>query len=77
MWAESELFSHDFTEEIRVLARIPNLKKVRIIVNMLESLYLGYYNHNVDYDYIRGNMDMIERTIRRHRRDIIVTFWWI
>lgn len=77
MWAESERFSHEFTEEMRVLAPLPNLKRIRIIVNMLESLYFGFYKNNVEYDSIRGNMEMIEAAFRRHRGDVIVTFWWV
>ena len=76
MWAESENFSKNFNEEIRILSNLPNLKQLCIIVHTQESLFRGWCG-DIDYDYICSNMDSIERVIRAHRQDIIVKFWLI
>ncbi|KAH7399643.1 hypothetical protein BKA66DRAFT_452267 [Pyrenochaeta sp. MPI-SDFR-AT-0127] len=77
MWAEPELFSENFTEEVRVLARLPNLRHVRMIIDTKESLYRGWRPDDLDFEYVRKNKEMLERVIHSHRPDIVVTFWWV
>lgn len=76
MWAESELFSEKFTEEVRILARLPNLRYIRIIIDTMESLYRGFLRGGLDFEYVRRNKQMLEDAIHTHRPDVIVTFWW-
>lgn len=77
MWAEPEFFSENFTEEVRVLARLPNLRHVRIVIDTKESLYRGWRPDALDFEYVRKNKEMLERVIHWHRPDIVVAFWWI
>ena len=75
MWAEVLPFSWALTEEIRVLASLPNLKHIHIIIDRTESLYPGLTAKDLDSTYVREQKESLTNVINYHRPDINVTMW--
>ncbi|KAH8733005.1 hypothetical protein GQ44DRAFT_766072 [Phaeosphaeriaceae sp. PMI808] len=78
MWAAPACFSPDFTEirEMGILRRLPNLKEIRVIVDLNTSLYVCYGTRDFDFGTIRQNSEALERVVRQIRPDVRIYFFW-
>jgi hypothetical protein len=79
MWADANLFSDDFKEiaESEVLERLPNLREMRVIVDMHSSLYVAYGAAGFDFNLVSWRQSMLEEAVSAIRPDVYVRFFWV
>jgi hypothetical protein len=74
MWAAPELFSRDL-DELKVLERLPNLREVRVVVDLNMSLYVERAG-GFDFNMIWQNQKVLTDGVRDIREDVLVRFFW-
>ncbi|KAF2036006.1 hypothetical protein EK21DRAFT_84386 [Setomelanomma holmii] len=78
MWAAPDGFSEDFKEieETEVIWRFPNLREIRVIVDLNVSLYVVYGTRDFDFRTIRQAQRDMEDAINAINPNIVVRFFW-
>tara|TARA_R110002003_G_scaffold126_32_gene11729 strand:+ start:22921 stop:23400 length:480 start_codon:yes stop_codon:yes gene_type:complete len=78
MWAASDNFLEDFRdiEETEVIWRLPNLREIRVIVDLNVSLYVVNGTREFDFNAIRQTQRNMEDAINAINPNIVVRFFW-
>jgi hypothetical protein len=77
MWASPDAPSRLFRQSDRnnFLMRQPNLRKLRVIVEVMQSLYVEYGTCNRSFRKIQHLQDKLENALELSRPDVFIFFW--
>lgn len=78
MWASPHYFSDIMkeVEETKVWARLPNLREIRVVVDLNTSLYVEYGTRDFNFTVIRESQRSLEEEISAIRPLVLVRFFW-
>jgi hypothetical protein len=81
MWAAVPNENSGFEQLLhtRLLERLPNLAEIRVVVDMMSSLYINSWDTHLRHgtQEINDNQRRLEDMITRAREDVVVRFFWV
>lgn len=63
-------------EQTKAWERLPQLRDIRVVVDLNESLHVVYGSRDFRYSEIRENQGALEEEVMRWRPTILVRFFW-
>jgi hypothetical protein len=75
MWAAPDRFSSTF-EEMGWLVRLPNLREVQVVVDLMQCLYVVWGSRGFEFKRVDDAEKDLKRAIKRLRQDVVVRFRW-
>ncbi|KAF1946359.1 hypothetical protein EJ02DRAFT_250619 [Clathrospora elynae] len=76
MWAAQESLSRGLSKEFRVLNRLPNLQRLHVVVDTMESLYVCWGALPFSHVLAQKNLENWKTVVAYHCPEVIFTSWW-